>query len=107
MRRAESIRVRLACGVRGRVAWASLVLGLAAIGCSSDEEEPAGPVYDESIIPQVPVPAADGPQLVAVRHRVVVRDRPAPSGNVLGTIVSIPLPSLSARLTVLPEVSAQ
>jgi hypothetical protein len=61
---------------------AALLVG--AAGCSSAEELPEEP--NDDIIPELPVPAANGPKLVVVRHRLLVRDRPAMSGKVLGTL---------------------
>jgi len=63
-----------------------LLTGLTA-GCSSDDadevaetEEPiTGPV-------DVPTPSADGPKLIALEPEVLVRDRPALDGVVLGTL---------------------
>ncbi len=63
---------------------AVLISSGAALGCSSDENAPQLP--DDDVIPQVPVPPVNGPKLVAVRHHVIVRDRPSPSGKVLGTL---------------------
>ncbi len=63
---------------------AALVVGLCT-GCSGPEE-PAGELPDDGTIPEVPVPPADGPKLVALKHQVVVRDRPSISGQVLGTL---------------------
>ncbi|HZO15083.1 MAG TPA: L,D-transpeptidase [Polyangiaceae bacterium] len=57
---------------------------LLAVGCSGSEQ-PESQGDDESI-PEVPTPPENGPKLIAVRHNVVVRDRPSPSGRVLGTL---------------------
>lgn len=57
-------------------------LGCAAKGSGTGESEPA----DDETIPQVPVPAANAPKLVAITHGVVVRDRPSPNGKVIGTL---------------------
>jgi lipoprotein-anchoring transpeptidase ErfK/SrfK len=59
-----------------------LWLGLA--GCSGPETHEDE--VDPDLIPDVPVPPADGPKLVALRAGVVVRDRPHVSGKVLGTL---------------------
>ncbi len=64
------------------------VLGWLALGCSargSSNTDTVTPVDDETI-PDVPVPAASGPKLVAVKPIVVVRDRPSPNGKAIGTL---------------------
>jgi len=43
-------------------------------------------VVDDGTIPDVPVPPADGPKLVVLKHRTIVRDRPSVSGKVLGSL---------------------
>jgi hypothetical protein len=62
-----------------------LIATLIACGCGASEEsssEEAPPIDPAS----VPVPPADGPKLLATRHEVVVRERPAPGAKPLGTL---------------------
>ena len=53
--------------------------------CGTSEQKPVEPPEDDTV-PQVETPPADGPQLVATRPGVVVRERPSASGKVLGTL---------------------
>ena len=77
-------RRRLGGRSRGTPAW--LLVGLVgALGCSTPESAETVP-EDDGVIPQVPVPAADGPKLVATKHGLVVRDRPSMAGKPLGTL---------------------
>ena len=70
--------------------WSSRSLGTALLisavlstACSSQENvDPA----DENIIPQVPIPPANGPILIAQLQGVSIRDRPSLAGNVIGTL---------------------
>ncbi len=64
--------------------WVPLSL-IVVCSCSSPEQSDEEAV-DPNVIPQVPTPPADGPQLVATGHRVVIRDRPHSAGQVLGTL---------------------
>jgi hypothetical protein len=67
----------------------------ASIGClvlastlACDASQPQDPnlgAVDE-VVPHVEVPAQDGPKLVALRHGVIVRDRPSWSGKPLGVL---------------------
>ena len=77
MRRAGGLKWRSVLAAAGLLVW----LG----GCSGSEL-PQDEEFDDSIIPQVDMPPADGPTLVATVHRAVVRDRPSVSGKVLGTL---------------------
>ncbi|MBI4701997.1 MAG: hypothetical protein HY744_12740 [Deltaproteobacteria bacterium] len=63
---------------------ALLAATLAAAGCASSSNQQASSDDEGGIIPQVPVPAADGPKLVALVHRTVVRDRPSASAKAIG-----------------------
>ncbi len=81
---AGRIRLRCSGGWAASSLLALMVGSGALLGCGSDEAPPQLP--EDDVIPQVPVPAANGPKLVATRHRVIVRDRPSPSGKVLGTL---------------------
>lgn len=61
-----------------------IALLTATWGCSGDEAADEEPEVDG--IPNVPVPAADGPKLYIIDDLVVVRDRPAFRGKPLGTL---------------------
>lgn len=69
-------------GRQTSLAALSLAIGLS--GCS-DQEQTLDEA-DDLTVPQVPMPAADGPQLFVLRGGTIVRDRPSPSGKVLGTL---------------------
>jgi hypothetical protein len=60
---------------------AALLVGVVA--CSGTEP-PTSDQDEEDVVPQVEVPAADGPKLVVLQPEVAVRERPAGSGKVLG-----------------------
>ncbi len=88
----RKISVVRALGGADRIAAPTIFGPLAAVlavgfcaGCSGPEQ-PAGEVGDDDTIPEVSVPPADGPKLVALKHQVIVRDRPSVSGKVLGTL---------------------
>lgn len=85
--------------------FAPLVVGLALSGCKSDadwfKEKPVGAVRLSPNAPnsassasattgldlnRIPVPAADGPKLVALSMRVPVRRTPTEGGDVVGSI---------------------
>jgi hypothetical protein len=61
----------------------ALALGCSAKGSANND---SAPNLDDESIPQVPVPAANGPKLVALKHNVIVRDRPSPNGKVVGVL---------------------
>ncbi|MBI4705010.1 MAG: L,D-transpeptidase [Deltaproteobacteria bacterium] len=61
-----------------------LAATLAVAGCASGSNPQAGSDDEGGLIPQVPVPAAEGPKLVALVHHTVVRDRPSASGKAIG-----------------------
>jgi len=91
MRRKISVRRALGGGAKAGVSRLSgplavLLLGSAAIGCSDPQGPAAEEVVDDGTIPDVPVPPADGPKLVVLKHLTIVRDRPSASGKVLGSL---------------------
>jgi hypothetical protein len=63
------------------------LLGTASLGCSakgSPSTETDGP--EDETVPQVAIPAANGPKLVALKPGVIVRERPSPNGKAIGTL---------------------
>ncbi len=58
---------------------------LTAAACSSTEAPESEP-EDTDAIPQLEPPPADGPRLVALRHGLLVWDRPSASGRPLGSL---------------------
>lgn len=74
---------------RGLQSFSALtIISALAIGCSargSAATDTAAPADDEGI-PQVPVPGATGPKLVALKPGVIVRDRPSPNGKTIGSL---------------------
>jgi hypothetical protein len=70
--------------LRRRLPLVPALAALALAACSDSEPKDGEP--DDSTIPDLPVPAADGPKLVVVRHGAVVRDRPSMAGQILGTL---------------------
>lgn len=67
--------------------FAGSLLVCFALGCSAKETlNGESDAADDDTVPQVAVPAANGPKLVALSQGVVVRDRPSPNGKVLGTL---------------------
>ncbi|MCC6527347.1 MAG: L,D-transpeptidase [Polyangiaceae bacterium] len=79
---AESPRWRVALG-----AGAFALGALGALGCSGSahaESETEAATAESEAIPDVPVPPANGPKLLVLRHLTVVRDRPSAAGKALG-----------------------
>ncbi|MSP23869.1 MAG: L,D-transpeptidase [Myxococcales bacterium] len=65
-------------------------VGLAALGLAlfggCGTQAPDEPVIEDEGIPNVPVPQANGPKLVSLRHGASIYDRPALTGNVIGSL---------------------
>jgi hypothetical protein len=64
----------------------TIIALLCVLGCSSTHKQKDPEPADDDTIPQVPVPLANGPKLLAIKHGVVVRDRPSPNGKVIGAL---------------------
>lgn len=72
---------------RAAVGLATFLMAGLATGCSSDDTDETAEVEEPITGPvEVPVPPADGPKLIALESEVLVRDRPALDGVVLGTL---------------------
>jgi hypothetical protein len=63
---------------------ATLLCALSA--CAADETPESEPPPNLDKVPEVAVPPADGPPLIVLEHRVIVRDRPSIKGKPLGTL---------------------
>ena len=70
-------------GLRALWPAASLLALLGGVVACGSTEPPADD-QQETAVPQVEVPPADGPKLVVLLPEIVVRDRPSASGTALG-----------------------
>ncbi len=84
-RRATSRPRATAAPCRRGLAAATVASLVLLSGCGSERQDDASSA-DEVLPQNVPVPAANGPKLVAIRHGAAVYDRPATTGTVLGTL---------------------